>query len=90
VRREVVTCDACGREISAVGNGLPIMLTFSKPGHTQVRQLDVCQYCLDDLDRWLEGSTPIGYELVPIPCPHNIPCADPEGCSGKMLVRRGS
>lgn len=30
--------------------------------------------------------TPIGYKRVPRPCPHHVPCADPNGCSGYELV----
>jgi len=52
------------------------------------KRVDLCQSCADALKRWLDDphAAPLGYRYKPRPCPHNVPCADPEGCSGKELV----
>lgn len=80
----VTKCDRCKREIE---DGKSNRLTrFNTDYHGT--QVDLCTRCWNQFAAWLDSpaNVPVGYKLVPRPCPHHVPCADPEGCSGKELV----
>jgi hypothetical protein len=80
-------CDRCGREEEdeAVTNEVIIVSVVSVMDTTRHQ---LCALCSRSLRGWLDttGFVPVGYKRVPRPCPHHVPCADPNGCSGTELV----
>ena len=80
-------CDRCGKPVEeSPSNTLKRLMRFDKDYHGT--QVDLCIGCGKMLKEWLENpeSPPPGYERIKRPCPHRVPCADPEGCSGYILV----
>lgn len=80
-------CDRCGAKVEDNPIGARARLTrFDQDYHGT--NVDLCVGCSTQFMTWMDDPTgaPPGYRFQPRPCPHNVPCADPEGCSGKELV----
>lgn len=81
-------CDRCGLPVEdGTLRGLPGKIKrFDKDYHGT--EVDLCAKCATALKEWLENpnGAPIGYMFKKRPCPHNVPCAEPWGCSGQELV----
>lgn len=84
---EIILCDRCSDEI-------PLTVSNSHAAHRLVRynsdyhgtRVDLCARCWDQFENWLSSNNPPGFVKRLRPCPHNVPCADPNGCSGYELV----
>lgn len=86
-KRNATFCDRCEKQAEDVDNSLPKrIIHFMKDYHGT--QVDLCTECAKALKAWLEDPTsaPPGYKFKARPCPHLVPCADPNGCSGQELV----
>lgn len=80
-------CDRCKQAITDTGpNRKSSRLTRYNTDYHGTR-VDLCGECTAQFFAWLENPewAPPGYEYRVRPCPHHVPCADPDGCSGKEL-----
>jgi hypothetical protein len=81
-------CDRCGAQVEDHPKGARQRITrFDSDYHGT--QVDLCTACFEQFKVWLErgnGGAPPGYEFKPRPCPHQVPCADPQGCAGVELI----
>lgn len=88
-----LVCDRCkksiGENISGNSAGQRLMRYNTDYHGTQV---DLCSECAATFFAWLEDQSgaPPGYKYQIRPCPHLVPCANPDGCSGKELVPIGA
>lgn len=83
-----IVCDRCGRNIiKKADNDRHLVTKYDEAGQ-KLALLDLCEPCYAQLEDWLRnsGGAPIGYKFQPRPCPHMVPCADPNGCSGMELI----
>lgn len=86
-RVDQLICDKCKKPIKKNDPREHKRLTrYDKDYHGT--QIDLCAKCFTIFVFWLDspGGPPPGYKFVKRPCPHNVPCADPNGCSGEELV----
>lgn len=83
-----IVCDRCGRDIIKKGDNDRHLLTKYDVEGQNLELIDLCEPCYTQLETWLKNPSgaPPGYKFQPRPCPHTIPCADPNGCSGIELV----
>lgn len=80
-------CDRCGRPVEDLPeNAHNKLKRFDSDYHGT--DVDLCTECSKQFKMWLDHpqAAPPGYQWRQKPCPHRIPCADPQGCSGQMLV----
>lgn len=80
-------CDRCGNKVEDNPEGARQRLVrFDSDYHGT--KIDLCRACSTQFKTWLNGAMgpPIGYKFQARPCPHQVPCADPDGCSGQELV----
>lgn len=80
-------CDRCGAAVKSDASSAGKRLMRYDTDYHGTR-IDLCDRCSDQFKAWLEDRTgpPPGYKYQQRPCPHSIPCADPQGCSGQELV----
>lgn len=86
-RVTIKKCDRCGHEVADTPDDARHRLVrYNSDYHGT--GVDLCQDCWKQFWGWLYSTTdtPPGYKRRIRPCPHNIPCADPDGCSGFELV----
>jgi hypothetical protein len=80
MKREIYECDRCQCEIEGTVHHLA--------------SLQLCAGCKRDFKTWVQAGKakatarpPRGYKRVARSCPHQVPCAEPWGCSGDEIVR---
>lgn len=86
VHQLILICDRCGNKIVDTPQKRLRLTRFDKDYHGT--EVDLCDGCWTIFGFWLDSpdGPPPGYKYQQRPCPHQIPCADPSGCSGKELV----
>lgn len=87
MKRNYTECDRCHKEISPPHREVKVVFV-----EHHEKAYDLCKDCVSAVQSFIEDGPqtgiPRGFKMVPRPCPHHVPCADPRGCSGFEIVPR--
>lgn len=81
-------CDRCDANMSSK-RPPAYQLVISAPGYRQRSDTyDLCSDCKEKLDLFISQKLyKHAFAEFTLPCPHHVPCADPNGCQGKAYRR---